>query len=210
MRVTTLFLSASLIATTGLGLALGCNASGSLQMGQDTTPSAASAAPTPTPTPTPTPSAAPHVVAATLPSMVGSKIDIQGQVLFNENADTFKADASGPIEAGTLAILQQVAKVMSDHPEITSLRVEGYTDNNGPAAYNIDLSQRRANTVIKWLSTTGAVDAARLSAKGCGQVNPIADNKTNDGQSKNRRSEFHIASTSGQPYQGDTVCGGQS
>jgi len=69
------------------------------------------------------------------------------------------------------------------------LRVEGHTDNQGNAAANQALSEKRAQAVMGWLVANG-VDSSRLSAKGFGQSKPLADNGTEDGRAKNRRVEL--------------------
>ena len=67
--------------------------------------------------------------------------------------------------------------------------VEGHTDNQGNAAANLALSERRATSVVAWLAAHGDI-ASRLSAKGFGQTEPVADNSTDDGRAKNRRVEL--------------------
>jgi OmpA-OmpF porin, OOP family len=84
--------------------------------------------------------------------------------------------------------LAQIVQLLRDHPEL-SLRVEGYTDNVGQAAANQALSDRRAQAVAAWLTGHG-VAGARLSAKGFGPANPVADNTTDEGRAKNRRVEL--------------------
>jgi outer membrane protein OmpA-like peptidoglycan-associated protein len=76
-------------------------------------------------------------------------------------------------------------------PELKHLSIEGHTDAQGQAERNLDLSQRRANSVKTWLVAHG-VDDARLDAKGFGQTKPIADNRTSQGRAQNRRVEFVI------------------
>jgi outer membrane protein OmpA-like peptidoglycan-associated protein len=88
-------------------------------------------------------------------------------------------------------ILDNVAAVLLAHPEVGKIRVEGHTDSRGRAAYNRDLSQRRAQAVAKYLIKKG-VDASRLAAKGYGPDQPIADNETEEGREKNRRVEFRM------------------
>jgi OmpA-OmpF porin, OOP family len=80
---------------------------------------------------------------------------------------------------------------MTDHPEIKRVRVEGHTDNKGAAAYNEKLSQQRADSVIKWLSSHG-IAAERLVAKGMGLTTPLVANDTEANRALNRRVEFHI------------------
>lgn len=70
-----------------------------------------------------------------------------------------------------------------------NLEVQGHTDNQGNAAANQTLSERRAQAVVEWLSTHG-VEGARLTAKGLGQTKPVADNSIDDGRAKNRRVEL--------------------
>ena len=68
-------------------------------------------------------------------------------------------------------------------------RIKGPTDNQGNAAANQALSERRAQAVVAWLTAHG-VEASRLSAKGMGQTKPVADNGAEDGRAKNRRVEL--------------------
>jgi outer membrane protein OmpA-like peptidoglycan-associated protein len=89
------------------------------------------------------------------------------------------------------SLLTEVAKVMTEHPEIKRVRVEGHTDNKGAAAYNMKLSQQRADSVIKWLSAHG-VAPERLVAKGMGLTTPLVPNDTEANRALNRRVEFHI------------------
>jgi OOP family OmpA-OmpF porin len=84
--------------------------------------------------------------------------------------------------------LGEIVKLMQQAPDL-KLRVEGHTDNQGNAAANQALSERRAQAVVVWLSAHG-VDKSRLSAKGWGQAKPVADNGAEDGRAKNRRVEL--------------------
>ena len=95
------------------------------------------------------------------------------------------------IEKRSYAILENVAAVMTAHPEVRSVRVEGHTDNKGGARHNQELSQRRAAAVVAFLVKKG-VERSRLDPIGFGQNQPIADNKTNEGRAANRRVEFVI------------------
>jgi OmpA-OmpF porin, OOP family len=84
--------------------------------------------------------------------------------------------------------LNQVVIMLQQNPDL-KLRVEGHTDNQGNAAANQALSEKRAQAVVTWLVANG-VDAARLKAQGFGQSKPVADNSTDDGRAKNRRVEL--------------------
>ena len=89
-------------------------------------------------------------------------------------------------------LLRQVAGVLAEHPEIAKLEVQGHTDSRGGKGYNRKLSQKRADSVRKWLVNYGQVDSSRLSSHGYGMDEPIADNATPEGRQKNRRVQFKI------------------
>ena len=84
--------------------------------------------------------------------------------------------------------IAKVAEFMKKYPTTTAV-IEGHTDNVGTAEYNIKLSQQRADSVVKVLNEKFGIEAARLSAKGYGFSQPIADNATPEGRQKNRRIE---------------------
>jgi OOP family OmpA-OmpF porin len=88
-------------------------------------------------------------------------------------------------------ILDAIQKIFEGHPEIKKVRVEGHTDNRGGAAYNKNLSQKRAAAVVKWLVSHG-IEKSRLTSEGFGFSRPIATNKTEEGRQENRRVELHI------------------
>jgi OOP family OmpA-OmpF porin len=88
-------------------------------------------------------------------------------------------------------LLEQVASVLHDHPEILRVEVQGHTDSRGAPAFNKKLSQQRADAVVKALVARGA-EPARLTPKGYGPDVPIAENTTDEGRQKNRRVEFKI------------------
>ncbi|MDE2017396.1 MAG: OmpA family protein [Hyphomicrobiales bacterium] len=71
------------------------------------------------------------------------------------------------------------------------LEVDGYTDDMGDAAANVALSERRARSVVAFLIGAG-VSGDRLSAKGLGAADPVADNSTSAGRAKNRRIEIKV------------------
>ena len=89
------------------------------------------------------------------------------------------------------ALLDEVAKMLKDNPQVESISVEGHTDSTGSAELNRKLSQQRAESVAKYLSSKG-VKAARMEPKGFGPDRPIADNETDPGRDANRRVEFNI------------------
>jgi len=94
-------------------------------------------------------------------------------------------------------LLDNVAKVVNEHTEIPGIFIEGHTDSDGKDSYNLSLSDRRAKSVMKYLIDRGSVAADRLKAKGFGEAQPIADNKTEAGKQANRRVEFRIVDKDG-------------
>lgn len=109
----------------------------------------------------------------------------------------FKTDSAVILKESD-EILNAVAKILKDHPEITLIRVEGHTDNKGSKAHNKDLSAKRAASVVTWLTTKGKIDKKRLKSAGFGDEKPIDTNDTDAGRQNNRRVEFHIeGNTSG-------------
>jgi OmpA-OmpF porin, OOP family len=98
---------------------------------------------------------------------------------------------SAEILAVSHGLLDEVAKVLVDNPQIELLQVEGHTDSTGTAALNRRLSQQRAESVMAYLTSKG-VAARRMKAKGFGPDTPIADNTTDEGKEQNRRVEFNI------------------
>jgi outer membrane protein OmpA-like peptidoglycan-associated protein len=116
-------------------------------------------------------------------AVVGKQIVILDQVKF--------ATGSAKILPSSDGILNAVLTVLTSHPEITHVSVEGHTDNVGAAAMNKSLSGRRAASVVDWLVKHG-IDKARLSSVGFGMERPIDSNDTPEGRQNNRRVEFHI------------------
>jgi OmpA-OmpF porin, OOP family len=88
-------------------------------------------------------------------------------------------------------LLDQVANVLREHPEITKVEVQGHTDDRGYRALNDTLSQARASAVMKAMIQRG-IAADRLTAKGYGQNRPLVENTTEEGRQKNRRVQFII------------------
>ncbi len=98
--------------------------------------------------------------------------------------DTGKAT----LQPSSESTLSEIVKLMQDNADL-KLRVEGHTDNVGGTAANQALSQKRAETVKNWLVSHGIAED-RLVAKGFGDTEPVADNSTDEGKSKNRRVEL--------------------
>ena len=112
----------------------------------------------------------------------------KGQVRITEQIK-FKTNSAEIV--GSQNIIDEVAKTLKAHPEIQHLRVQGHTDNVGKAAYNKELSRKRAASVAAALVRAG-IPKAFLSSEGFGLEKPIEDNSTEEGRAANRRVEFHI------------------
>ena len=99
--------------------------------------------------------------------------------------DTGKAD----VKPESAAALQEVAKLLKENPAL-KVYVVGHTDNVGALAGNIDLSKRRAASVVQALTTQYGIAATRLQPYGDGPYAPIASNDSEDGRTLNRRVEL--------------------
>lgn len=92
--------------------------------------------------------------------------------------------------------LDKLIALFDRHPGM-SIEIEGHTDKTGGASYNLDLSQRRAETVRQYLIGRG-VDAGMVSARGFGSSRPVADNDSEAGRQRNRRVAFRVISLGGE------------
>jgi OOP family OmpA-OmpF porin len=111
------------------------------------------------------------------------QLEIKQSVFF----DTGKAT----IQRRSFRMLNQIARVIQEHPEIDKIIIEGHSDNVGNADFNRKLSLARAQSVKDYLVKKG-VEASRLDAKGYGPDRPIASNNTAKGRAANRRVAFTI------------------
>ena len=87
----------------------------------------------------------------------------------------FEVD-SAQLSGSSAAVLDRVAASMRDVPE-ARIKIEGHTDSSGSAAHNLDLSSRRADSVMNYLARAG-IEPRRLSAEGFGEGRPVATNET--------------------------------
>lgn len=112
-----------------------------------------------------------------------TKIELKEAVYF----DTGKAT----IQARSFQLLDDVARILLDNPQVKRVSIEGHTDATGSAERNLVLSQQRAAAVRSYLVRKGIAEE-RLEAAGYGQERPVADNKTPAGRALNRRVEFMV------------------
>ncbi|TFG98082.1 MAG: OmpA family protein [Myxococcales bacterium] len=102
---------------------------------------------------------------------------------------TFATD-SAQIDPGSAVVLDVAAEQLRARSGVNVV-VEGHTDSTGSDAYNQQLSQRRADSVLGYLVRKG-VPANRLTARGMGESSPVASNDTRDGRALNRRVELEV------------------
>lgn len=95
------------------------------------------------------------------------------------------------IKPSSFGILDEVVSILRANPQVRLVRIEGHTDSIGSDAYNMRLSQRRANSVREYLVRRG-IEPSRLVAEGYGESRPLTSNATAAGRAQNRRTEFNV------------------
>jgi len=117
-----------------------------------------------------------------------------------ENADNFQSVKKATIlfainkskltseDAETLDTLAQTATGMKHYV----IEVRGFTDNRGPKQYNLQLSQRRADAVVRYLTLDKQIPLVRIYQAGYGDDDPAAPNKTRNGREQNRRVDVSV------------------
>jgi outer membrane protein OmpA-like peptidoglycan-associated protein len=110
-------------------------------------------------------------------------------VHYDVNSDRLNKESTKIIDSTLLTILKE-------SPELI-IEISSHTDDIGEEGYNLKLSQKRAEIVLKYLVEKG-IEKGRLIAKGYGESKPLADNATEEGRSRNRRTEFKIVGSTDQ------------
>lgn len=167
--------------------------------------------PTPDPTPAPTTTAEPPAAASTTdaPPVAAPPKDnftieqgalkLPGPVVFETGTAKLKPESD--------EVLAYVARYLEAKPDITLLRVEGHSDNEGPAGAAQKLTEARSLAVARWLVAKG-IDCKRLVAVGFGPNKPVTDNSTPEGRAANRRVVFANAMLRGRAIGGMPTDGG--
>ncbi len=131
--------------------------------------------------------------AALRQSLQGSGVDVQRHndniVLTMPDAITF-ATGQSTIELQFYPVLNNLGNTLNQFAD-TRIQIAGHTDNVGSDAFNLQLSQQRANSVRGYLAGTGVV-AQRMQAVGYGESRPVADNGSDYGRTQNRRVEITL------------------
>lgn len=94
------------------------------------------------------------------------------------------------IKTPFIPLLDRWVEYFKSNPSVTA-HIFGHTDSTGPTAYNQTLSEKRAQSVVNYLVAKG-ISPDRLTAKGFGESQPVAPNKTKEGRQKNRRVELDL------------------
>jgi len=121
------------------------------------------------------------------------RIELAADVMFDFDKYTLRPEAA--------ATLQKVGRVVAKYGE-APLLIEGHTDNKGTHPYNMNLSQKRADAVKKWLVDNATIKPARITTTGWGETKPVAPNRKPDGsddpngRQKNRRVELTLRTKS--------------
>lgn len=115
--------------------------------------------------------------------LTDSAIVIKDKVMFETGSSAILPESHD--------LLNEVAAMLNENPQIELIDVEGHTDSTGSAQINKKLSKGRATAVVAYLKDAG-VARKRMDPKGYGPERPIADNDSPEGREQNRRVEFNI------------------
>ncbi|MFJ4395607.1 OmpA family protein [Pseudomonas sp. NPDC089396] len=118
------------------------------------------------------------------PTEEGWAFDLSGKVLFGSDLDSLNGQSQ--------AIVERIGKALLG-VGIEGVRVDGHADATGKAAYNQQLSERRADSVAKALIGVG-MPAQNIHTRGLGSTQPVANNRTSAGRTENRRVSIVVAS----------------
>jgi outer membrane protein OmpA-like peptidoglycan-associated protein len=134
-------------------------------------------------------------------SMANTGVEVQRQgdqiKLIMPGNITFATDSAN-IASSFYQPLNNLASSLKEFSQ-NQIEIVGYTDSTGSRQHNMDLSQRRAQSVATYLTSQG-VSGANLSARGAGPDNPIASNGDVNGRAQNRRVEVNLKAIPGQQY----------
>lgn len=112
----------------------------------------------------------------------GDQIVFDDPILFAHDSDEILHDSD--------ALLDRIAEVFSENPDIVGATIEGHTDVTGSQSHNMDLSQRRAESVVQALESRGVTQS--LHAVGVGPNRPLCQDDTDSCHQQNRRVEIHV------------------
>jgi OOP family OmpA-OmpF porin len=167
----------SYITTTNVTLCLALTAAvacGGTTTFQDTTPIRIAVAPPPPPAPPP-----PEKQV----KIRDNRIELGQKIQF--------AYDKAEILPASFALMDELAKVMQENPQVQKVSIEGHASDEGEEKHNLLLSKARAEAVRVYLTSKG-VSAERMTSTGYGETRPLVSNDSDAGREQNRRVEFHI------------------
>lgn len=148
---------------------------------EEAKPMVAEPAPAPAPEPAPEPEVVTPPPPPPAPEVKEAGTYVFRNIYFDFDKSTIKPESE--------PILDEVSDYLKSKPDL-KMEIQGHTDSVGTAAYNMKLSERRAEAIKAYLVKDEAIKSDRLTTKGYGLTMPVADNKTAEGRAKNRRVEF--------------------
>jgi OOP family OmpA-OmpF porin len=140
-------------------------------------------APVPEAAPAPVPEAQLEEIPAAEPTPGHYKYCITLHIEFDINKTDIRPEYNDEVA--------KAGDFLKKYPTTTAV-IEGHTDNVGTPEHNLELSQRRAESVVNYLVEHFGIERSRLTPKGYGLTRPVADNSTDEGKQKNRRMEAII------------------
>ncbi|GGK50507.1 MULTISPECIES: OmpA family protein [Flavobacteriaceae] len=125
-----------------------------------------------------------------IPGAVVERVDDGIVVTFDENSGVYFDTNKYNINSASETLLNKLAGILMEYPD-TNVIVVGHTDSTGADAYNMTLSKNRAFAVTNFFTSKG-LNSTRFTTNWFGEEQPIADNSTVEGRSKNRRVNIAI------------------
>lgn len=119
-----------------------------------------------------------------------SLVQVTARAIVIRRQINFATDSDEILEQ-SFGLMEEIADVILRNPQLTSIEIQGHTDDRGGRDHNQELSQRRADSVRTWLTQHG-VEAHRLQSVGYGQTRPLVPNITSSNRARNRRVQFVV------------------
>ncbi|MFD0762225.1 OmpA family protein [Lutibacter aestuarii] len=126
-----------------------------------------------------------------IPGAVVERIDDGIVVTFDENSGVYFDTNKYNINDASDALLNKLANILKEYPD-TNVLIVGHTDSTGADAYNMTLSKNRAYAVTNFFIHNKGLNSSRFTTNWFGEEQPVADNTTVEGRSKNRRVNIAI------------------
>ncbi len=126
-----------------------------------------------------------------IPGAMVERIEDKIIVTFDEGSGVYFGTGEKYLNTSSQSTLDKLANVIAEYPD-TNILVEGHTDNVGSMSSNLKLSQDRANAVTRYLDLNKGIANNRITTNWFGETQPVYDNSTTSGRSKNRRVNITI------------------